>query len=621
MNELAKVIKVDKDKCLNCHSCISICPVKFCNDGSGEYIAINHNMCIGCGACLEECDHGARILVDDFEEFLRGVDRGEAMVAIVAPAAAANFPNQYLNLNTWLKSMGVEAVFDVSFGAELTVRTYLEYIKKNNPQNVIAQPCPALVSYIEIYQPELLDYLAPADSPMMHVMKMIKRYYSQYKDHKIVILSPCLAKKREFEAVGIGDYNVTYKSLNKHFEEQGVNLADYSESDFDNPEAERAVLFSTPGGLMRTAARENPDIIHHTRKIEGIHTIYHYLDKLPEMVEQGVAPLLVDCLNCEMGCNGGPGTLNQDKSPDEIEYLIEERNQKMQEKYKTVGPLADLRRKRSLAKVVNKYWEESLYGRSYQNLAANNQLLEPSLAEREEIYRSMDKYDEDDFYNCSACGYGNCEDMALAIYNNLNSAENCHFYLAEELEKELKINQEMREKREENLADSFVELTKGIKDIDIANNEMAEEMLEISTKINIMNEDIDTLKALISDIEEFTGKSDEILTKLVDGAEQTNLLALNASIEAARAGQHGRGFAIVAENIKGLSDQSNQEADNIGNFLTKIENKVEDINSRSTEVTEEFKTVASIIQNASASSEEISAMNTELVNKIEEISE
>jgi iron only hydrogenase large subunit-like protein len=106
--------------------------------------------------------------------FLNYIKFNKDVVAIAAPAVAANFPDLYLNLNGWLKSLGVAAVFDVSFGAELTIKSYLEHQKENNPKAIIAQPCPAIVTYIEIYRPELVKYLAPADSPMLHTIKMIK---------------------------------------------------------------------------------------------------------------------------------------------------------------------------------------------------------------------------------------------------------------------------------------------------------------------------------------------------------------------------------------------------------------------------------------------------------------
>jgi NAD-dependent dihydropyrimidine dehydrogenase PreA subunit len=115
MQRLPKIIEVDKDKCVNCHACIKVCPVHFCNNASGAFVECNPDMCIGCGQCLKACTHSARRGLDDFEAFMNATSRGEQIVAIVAPGVASNFPNQYLNLNGWLKSLGVKAFFDVSF--------------------------------------------------------------------------------------------------------------------------------------------------------------------------------------------------------------------------------------------------------------------------------------------------------------------------------------------------------------------------------------------------------------------------------------------------------------------------------------------------------------------------
>ncbi len=382
MASLKKVVDVVEDKCVNCHQCIAVCPVKMCNDGSGSYVKINADMCIACGNCIKACTHEARVGIDDFEEFLRDLRAGKKIVAVAAPAVAANFPDLYLNLNSWLKSLGVKAVFDVSFGAELTIKTYLEHVKANNPKTVISQPCPAIVTYIEIYQPELIPYLAPADSPMLHTIKMIKEYYPQYKDHKTVVLSPCYAKKREFEETGLGDYNVTYKSMDKYIREKNISLRSFPESDYDNPPAERAVLFSTPGGLMRTAEREFPGISEKTRKIEGVEHIYHYFKHLPESIQAGEVPLLIDCLNCAMGCNGGPATLNQHKSLDKVESLIEKRSEKMKKLYKSSS-------EKSIGRNMNDYWKPNLYGRTYINHKSNEITKIPSEAELINIYHQM----------------------------------------------------------------------------------------------------------------------------------------------------------------------------------------------------------------------------------------
>src|SRR5574344_2003122 len=257
---LCKVIDVDPEKCRNCHACISVCPSKYCNDGSGDHVKINPDLCIGCGQCIEACTWGARTIIDDTEQFFTDLKSGQNIVAVVAPSIAASFPNTYLNLNGWLNSIGVKASFDVSFGAELTIKSYLEYIKKHNPKTVISQPCPAIVSYIELYKPELLQYLAPADSPMLHTIKMIKEFYPEYANCKVAAISPCIAKKREFDETGFGDYNVTMTNLKKYIGNHGIMLDSYPESDYDNPSAERAITFSTPGGLLETAVRWNGDL-------------------------------------------------------------------------------------------------------------------------------------------------------------------------------------------------------------------------------------------------------------------------------------------------------------------------------------------------------------------------
>lgn len=261
--------------------------------------------------------------------------------------------------------------------------------------------------------------MAPADSPMMHTMKVVREFYPEYRWYKFLVISPCTAKKREFEEVVIGDYNVTMKKLNEYFEENQINLKSYPEVDYDNPPAERAVLFSTPGGLLRTAQRENESIESITRKIEGPQIIYHYLNDLEKNVKSGNSPLLIDCLNCEAGCNGGTGT-SRDKSIDEMGSIIEKRNKEMQERYKSkfIGKPS----KRKIRKTINKFWKNGLYERKYKNLSQNltSTIRIPDRQELNEIYSRMQKSEKEDYKDCAACGYDSCEKMAIAIFNGLN---------------------------------------------------------------------------------------------------------------------------------------------------------------------------------------------------------
>lgn len=130
MSQQKAVISVKQESCVNCHRCISVCPVKFCNDGSGDYVEIDSDLCIGCGLCLTACQHNARVGVDDFSAFMHDLKARKKIVAIVAPSAAAVLKGMEGELNGWLRKSGVVAVFDVSFGAELTTKSYYEYLKK-----------------------------------------------------------------------------------------------------------------------------------------------------------------------------------------------------------------------------------------------------------------------------------------------------------------------------------------------------------------------------------------------------------------------------------------------------------------------------------------------------------
>lgn len=656
---LAKVIDVIAEKCKNCHACISVCPVKECNDATGDHVTINPDMCVGCGTCLTACTHDARVPVDDLERFLADLKRGVKMVAVVAPAVAACFPDQYLRFNGWLKSMGVEGFFDVSFGAELTIKTYLDHVENNKPDCVIAQPCPALVSYIEIYRPELLPYLSPGDSPMMHTMKMIRRFYPHYRTHKLAVMSPCVAKRREFDEVGIGDYNVTFQALRDYMEKNRVKLNQFPEVTFDDPPAERAVLFSTPGGLLRTAQRWNPDIASMTRKIEGPHTIYEYLDGLAQSVERGRAPLLVDCLNCEKGCNGGTGTGNQHQPTDEIEYLVENRNKGAVARYKEeAGPEeADVATTKALAEAIEKNWEPGLYIRNYVNRTANNRQRKPSKRELEELYVRMAKEGEQDILNCSTCGYGTCERMATAIFNGLNKPENCHHFRQKMIEKmnlregdieAVRENAEVLASASEELARITKDLGKTIQDTAAQSGAVNRAAEEISLNTNTMAAAMEEFNANIREISQNTHQASKVaeaathaataanekvvklgqssaeigqVVKLITSiAGQTNVLALNATIEAARAGEAGKGFAVVAKEVKELAKQTAQATEEIGGKIEAIKKDVKGTMDALAGITDVIRQIEQIQTTVASAIEEQSATTSDITQKVTEMS-
>lgn len=623
--KLARVVEVDKDKCVNCHACIRACPVHFCNDGSGDHVKINDEMCIGCGECIKACTHAARLPIDDFSKFMQDLKNRKRIIAVVAPAVAARFPNEYLNLNGWLKSLGVEAFFDVSFGAELTVQSYLDHITSNKPECVIAQPCPAVVNYIQIYHPELIPHLAPADSPMLHTVRMIREYYKDYASAAIAIISPCMAKRREFDETGLGDYNVTIGAIQNYLREKNVRLSAFPQVDYSNPPAERAVLFSTPGGLLQTVKRWVPEAADFTRKIEGPKTVYHYLDHLKNSIKKGVAPKLVDCLNCEAGCNGGTavgGSISDEIPLDELEYNIEQRNKQMRERYKAAGPFSETRSRRKIESLVKKYWKPGLYDRKYQDLHENNRVSKLSNQELQQQYKKLNKFSEKDFYDCGACGYATCEQMATAMKHDLARPTQCYHYTQDHLK-------EIAESFEQSISDlaaNFEEISATVTQIHNHSKSVAEladaassNAISMATNSENGRRAVDKIQNAITDIQSSSNQTGKIL-KDIDGiAFQTNLLALNAAVEAARAGRHGKGFAVVADEVRNLAGRSAKAAKETEILVLDMIKNGDICHQVAVETKEMFETLVSLVNKASSFSQDIFKSTQEQTSEIGEI--
>ena len=102
--------------------------------------------------------------------------------------------------------------------------------------------------------------------------------------------------------------------------------------------------------------------------------------------------------------------------------------------------------------------------------------------------------------------------------------------------------------------------------------------------------DAGTVSGHMEELGEVTARITNVLDMVKDIAEQTNLLALNATIEAARAGVAGKGFSVVASEVKNLANQTGRAVDEISGMIVDIQDKMGDAHGV-------FESVAGIIEN------------------------
>lgn len=294
----------DMDKCILCRRCVRTCidlqevgVLEAINRGYDTRIGtfmdkpLADVICINCGQCINRCPTGALHANDPSDEIWKAIeDPSKHVVIQTAPSPRAAIGEEFGlppgismtgQLNTAIRRIGFDRVFDTNFSADLTImeegtellnRLRRAIVEKDEnvklPQFTSCSP--GWVKFIEHFYPEHLDYLSSAKSPQQMFGAVIKTFYANEQgidpnDIVTVAVMPCAAKKFECNRPEMNssgykdvDYGLTTRELAKMIREAGLVLPDLPKSNFDEPFGEASgagLIFGATGGVMEAALR------------------------------------------------------------------------------------------------------------------------------------------------------------------------------------------------------------------------------------------------------------------------------------------------------------------------------------------------------------------------------
>lgn len=549
---MSDIIVVKPEKCVGCNACVRNCPAPEANITKmledGRFItSVNSDKCIACGQCLKVCTHNARDYVDDTRICMQRLEKDKTII-LVSPAIRTALPNHWVGILDWFKSKGC-VIFDVALGADICTWAHLKVMQDQRRIKYISQQCAAVVKYIETYQPNIVKNLSPIHSPIGCTVAYIKKYLR--RTNPIAVLTPCIAQKNEFIETGLVEYNVTFNKLMEYFDANGIvihtNSEDEYEYRFDDMQGQLGAIYIRPDGFKDNLQLHDPELnIYST---EGISSAYSSIDAYADTKDSN-RPEIMDVISCEYGCAMGPAA-DIKSSPFTVMKLINNLESEAKKRRKTsVFRQAE-------DKLFKKFDEELQVEDFMRTNKPQMTSPIPSDVQLDTVFKMMGKdTDAAKCYDCRACGYNSCREMATAICRGLNSPNNCI----------------IRSK------DLLVELQKGI-------NEQEEKYTEITNKCRDLFEDLQekfgNVKTNAVTLEESSAKTSEktkVLNDLV-----TNIIIFCKNNDSLNKEGINQMIVILETTLKSLQslDESvgttNENFDKISATVDEIKTVIENI--------------------------------------------
>ena len=238
------------------------------------------------------------------EQLLKLIDNKEKIVAMLAPSFIIDFP--YPAIIGMLKRLGFDRVVEVSAGAIKTNQQLKALFKLRPNKKYISSACPGIVYLIKSKYPELAHFLAPIDTPMIAIAKIVKE---KYPKHKKVFIGPCLLKKVEAQENPELDILVlTYKEIAETFKARKIVPKKQDDSYSFDIAGLKTRLYPISGGLAQSSGL-----------IQGLTDPECDVVSGKDLAEKSIQEFshnpdikILDILFCDGGCINGVGVISKD---------------------------------------------------------------------------------------------------------------------------------------------------------------------------------------------------------------------------------------------------------------------------------------------------------------------
>lgn len=406
------IVEILKDKCNLSYSCVRVCPVNAIEiKVNRDYARIIPERCIGCGSCTSVCPEDAIVYHDSKSNTKEILKSKEKKVAIVAPSISGEFHDitDYRKFVKMIKQLGFDYVNEVSFGADIIALKYAELLSDFKGKYYISTTCPVVVSYIEKFQPELLDNLAPLVSPMIATTKIVRHLYG--KNIKVIYIGPCINSKDEanlFDGDVKIDSVLTFQELRELFKEFKIKESKLEFSEFDSPIGYKGSLFPIANGLLQAAEISedllNGNVITAEGKMNMLNATMQFHKEIETIKKH------FNLYYCD-GCLMGPGTSKNGEKFNRRTRVTDYANKRLKKFDKG-----------KWQKEIDKFWNLD-YSRTFKN--DDQRIEKPSEEKINEILKAIGKEGKNPDLGCNACGYNTCRDFAIAVAKGLAKVDMC----------------------------------------------------------------------------------------------------------------------------------------------------------------------------------------------------